>query len=255
VIVGLLHPGEMGAAVGATLRAAGHEVLWVSRGRSAASAERAQRAGLVDAQSIDALSAHAELILSICPPSAAETVVRAVGPGFDGVYVDANAVAPATALRLSRLVGRFVDGGIVGGPPSPREHPRLYLSGAQSDAVAALFAGTDVDARVLDGGVGTASALKMAYAAWTKGTAALLLAIRAMARAEGVEEALLAEWAASQPGLEQRSEGAARSALSKGGRWVGEMHEIADAFAADGLPEGFHRAAAEVFEGPAGGSA
>jgi len=87
----------------------------------------------------------------------------------------------------------------------------------------------------------------MAYAAWTKGTAALLLAIRALARVEGVEDALLAEWERSQPDLPGGSEAAARSAVAKGWRWVGEMEEIADTFAAAGLPDGFHRAAAEIY--------
>ena len=92
-----------------------------------------------------------------------------------------------------------------------------------------------------------ASALKMAYASWTKGSAALLLAARALARAEGVEEALLAEWGISQPGLAERSARAAGSAAAKGWRWVAEMEEIAAAMAAAGLPDGFHQAAAEVY--------
>ena len=87
----------------------------------------------------------------------------------------------------------------------------------------------------------------MAFAAWTKGTAALLLAVRALARAEGVEEALLEEWQLSLPQLAARSDRAARSALGKGWRWVGEMHEIARTFAAAGLPAGFHEAAAEIY--------
>jgi hypothetical protein len=87
----------------------------------------------------------------------------------------------------------------------------------------------------------------MAYASWTKGSAALLLAARALARAEGVEEALLAEWGISQPGLTQRSARAAGSAAAKGWRWVAEMQEIAAAIAAAGLPDGFHQAAAEIY--------
>jgi hypothetical protein len=94
---------------------------------------------------------------------------------------------------------------------------------------------------------GPASALKMAFAAWTKGTAAMLIAIRALARAEGVEEALLDEWRLSVPELIDRSAAAARSADRKGWRWVAEMEEIASTFAAAGLPDGFHKAAAEVF--------
>jgi hypothetical protein len=87
----------------------------------------------------------------------------------------------------------------------------------------------------------------MTYAAWTKGTAALLLAIGELARAEGVEPALHEEWRISLPDLPDRSQRAARSAQAKGWRWVGEMEEIAATFDAAGLPDGFHRAAAEVF--------
>src|SRR5262249_54250264 len=84
---------------------------------------------------------------------------------------------------------------------------RLYLSGAEAGLVAGLFSGSFVDARVLPGEVGTASAVKMAYAAWTKGTAALLLAIGELARAEGVEGALHEEWRVSLPGLPERGGG------------------------------------------------
>jgi hypothetical protein len=144
---------------------------------------------------------------------------------------------------------RFVDGGIVGPPPERAGTTRLYLSGPDAGAVAAAFDGTCVEAPVLGTAPGTASALKMAYAAWTKGTAALLLAIGATARANGVEEALVAEWERSQPGLVQRSAQAVDAAAHKGWRWVGEMDEIAATFAAAGEPDGFHRAAAEVFRG------
>jgi hypothetical protein len=89
--------------------------------------------------------------------------------------------------------------------------------------------------------------VKMAYASWTKGSAALLLAARAMARAQGVEDVLLAEWGQSQAGLQERSARAVRSATSKGWRWVAEMEEIASTMGAAGLPEGFHQAAAEIY--------
>jgi len=113
--------------------------------------------------------------------------------------------------------------------------------------VAALFAGTNLEARVLSGESGAASALKAAYAGWTKGSAALLLTMRELARAEGVEDALLEEWRLSIPELEEHVAGAERSARRKGWRWVGEMEEIAQSMAAHDLPTGFHKAAAEVF--------
>jgi 3-hydroxyisobutyrate dehydrogenase-like beta-hydroxyacid dehydrogenase len=242
--VGLLHPGEMGSALGAALLEAGHDVLWASEGRSAQTAERAGR--FEDAGDAATLAQRADVILSVCPPHAAGDVLRSV-PEFDGVYVDANAVSPATARGLAAEKPLFVDGGIIGPPPREAGTTRLYLSGPEAASVTRLFDGTNVDARLLSTEVGDASALKMTYAAWSKGSAALLLAIRATARAEGIEDRLLSEWSLSIPGLEARSEGAERSAEAKGWRWVGEMEEIAATFGAAGQPEGFHQAAAEIF--------
>jgi 3-hydroxyisobutyrate dehydrogenase-like beta-hydroxyacid dehydrogenase len=248
--IGLLHPGEMGAAIGAVLRGRGQRVVWASEERSADTRKRADEAGLEDAGSVEELVRRSEVILSVCPPHAALEVAGSVA-GFRGVFVDANAIAPATAREVAAVVaaggGESVDGGIIGPPPRAAGATRLYLSGGEAEAVACLFAGSVVDARVLSGELGTASALKMAYAAWTKGTAALLLAIGELARAEGVESALHEEWRLSLPDLNERSQRAARSAQAKGWRWVGEMEEIASTFAAAGLPDGFHRAAAEVF--------
>jgi len=252
--IGLLHPGEMGAAVGAVLRGHGHRVLWASAWRSRETRSRAEAAGLGDAGSLEELVRRSEIILSVCPPHAALEVAGSVA-GFRGLFVDANAIAPATAREVEGVVvaggGDCVDGGIVGPPPREDGTTRLYLSGPAAESVAALFAGSLLDARVVSGEVGTASALKMAYAAWTKGTAALLLAIGELARAEGVEQALQEEWRLSLPDLPERSERAARSARAKGWRWVAEMEEIASTFDAAGLPPGFHRAAAEVFRSSA----
>jgi 3-hydroxyisobutyrate dehydrogenase-like beta-hydroxyacid dehydrogenase len=244
--VGLLHPGEMGAALGAVLRATGTPVLWASDGRSAETAGRAQEAGLEDVASVDELVRRCDVILSVCPPHAALDVARSVA-GFTGVYVDANAISPASAHAVADAVARVVDGGIVGPPPRDRGTTRLYLSGVEADAVAALFAGTALEPRIVSEEIGAASAVKMAYAAWTKGTAALLLAVRSLARSEGVEAALLEEWELSLPDLPERSLRAAQSAATKGWRWVGEMEEIAATFATAGLPDGFHLAAADVF--------
>jgi 3-hydroxyisobutyrate dehydrogenase-like beta-hydroxyacid dehydrogenase len=248
--IGVVHPGEMGAPLGARLREAGHDVLWAGEGRSAATGERAAAAGMCDAGTLAALTASADVVVSVCPPHAAVDVARAVA-GFTGVFVDANAVSPATAAAIRAVVedggGRFVDGGIVGPPPERPGTTRLFLSGAEADTVAAAFTGTAVEAVVLGPDTGRASALKMAYAAWTKGTAAMLLAIRATVRAEGVEDALLEEWARSQPDATGRSEAAEDAAARKGWRWIAEMEEIAATFAAAGQPEGFHRAAADVF--------
>ena len=239
--IGLLHPGEMGAAVGDVLVERGHEVLWASTGRSDATRSRA--AAFTDAGTVQALAARAEAIVSICPPHAAGDVAGSVGV-FGGLYLDANAVSPRTAQRLAARFPRYVDGGIVGGPPrEPGTH--LYLSGPLAGEAAALFEGSLLEPRI----VADASALKMAYSAWSKGSAALLLATRDVADRYGVGEALAVEWDESVPELRSRLARAERSAAAKGWRWIGEMEEIADTFAAAGAPEGFHRAAAEVYRG------
>jgi len=245
-VVGLLHPGEMGAAVGGVLSGRGETVLWASAGRSAATAERAQAAGLEDAGDIGEVCRRSEILLSICPPHAALDVAREAS-AFTGIYVDANAIAPATAREVGAVQPRLVDGGIVGPPPTGAGTTRLYLAGGETAEVVALFSGTSLDARAISDEVGAASALKAAYAGWTKGSAALLLTIRELARAEGVEDALLEERRLSIPELEERLAGAERSARRKGWRWIGEMEEIAHSVAAQNLPAGFHQAAAEVF--------
>src|SRR5881628_3659825 len=124
--------------------------------------------------------------------------------------------------------------------------------------IAAILTAGPLQAIVVPGGPGAASTVKMAYASWTKGSAALLLAVCALASAEGVEDALVREWKISQPDLSARAEGAARSNAKKAWRFVGEMEEIAATFAAAGLPDAFHQGAAEIYrrmevykEGPA----
>jgi 3-hydroxyisobutyrate dehydrogenase-like beta-hydroxyacid dehydrogenase len=250
----------MGAAVGQCLAAAGHQVLWVPQGRGPASAARAQAAGLTGVDLAE-LVGRVQVIMSVCPPHAAlDTARQVAGAGFGGLYVDANAISPATAGEVAGIVARggagYVDGGIIGTPPVAPGFIRLYLSGPRADEVGELFKGSPVDTRVVDvgqngagavGAIGAASAVKMAYASFTKGSAALLLAARALARAQGVEDVLLAEWGISQPGLEERSARAAGSAVSKGWRWVAEMEEIAVTMGAVGLPTGFHQAAAEIY--------
>src|SRR5258708_593827 len=194
-VIAVLHPGEMGAAVGACLAAARHDVLWVSDDRSDETAARADDAGLADAGPLQAAVASASVILSICPPHAALDVARAIR-GFRGCYVDANAISPQTASGVAAIVeaggATYVDGGIIGPPPVTSGSTRLYLSGNDAGSVQALFRGTALDARIVaGGGAFGASAVKMAYAAWTKGSAALLLAARELGERSGVSGALL----------------------------------------------------------------
>ena len=249
--VGLLHPGAMGVTVGAAVRAP-VRVVWASEGRSRETRARATGAGFEDLGTLAGVASAADAVLSVCPPHGALALAEAVAAtGFDGLYLDANAVSPATALEIAEAAAaggaRFVDGGIIGPPAVRPGTTRLYLSGDAAAETAALFGDSALEAIDLDADVGAASALKMCYAGFTKGSAALLLSLRAAASAYGVETGLLGEWSRSQPGLEKRSARAAATTAPKAWRFAGEMEEIASTLEAAGLPAGFHRAAAEAY--------
>lgn len=245
----VLHPGEMGSSIAAALIDTGCEVSWSSQNRSELTRQRAERVGLREAKSMtDALS-DADIVFSICPPEFASEMARDVcNGGFAGIYVDCNAISPQRSRDVGSTFGsQYVDGGIIGPPAWRSGATRLYLSGKHAERISDLFSNSMVDAKVVDDQVGSASALKMCYAAYTKGTSALLLAIRAMARSEGVTGHLLAEWEISQPGVQRRSEGSARGSAPKAWRFSGEMLEIAKSLSDNGLPSGFHEAAASVY--------
>ena len=249
--VALLHPGNMGVTIGAAAATSGARVLWVSDQRGEATRRRAAQAGLADAGNLNSALAQSDIVLAVCPPHAAVAVAEQVAAQkFAGVYVDANAVSRATAEHIGEIVTRsgasFVDGGIIGSPVKQPGTTRLYLSGPHAKDAAELFSKSMLDARAIGLQPGAASALKVAYASWTKGTDAMLLAIRTYAAHEGVDGALLEEWRISQPLLEKRCDRAAAMATPKAWRYVGEMEEIAEAFENAGLPGGFHQAAAEL---------
>ncbi len=252
-IVGVIHPGAMGASLGAAARAGAERVLWASEGRSAATRARADDAGLEDVVTLSALVEGADLLISVCPPAAADDVAASVSVrGFSGIYVDANAVSPETARRMARRFAGtsavFVDAGLIGPPPQRAGTTHLHLSGPpEAGRVAGCFEKSPLEAIVLPGPVGAASALKMAFAAWTKGTAALLTSILALAESSGVREPLLEEWSKFEPDLVKRAELTPASVAARAWRFVGEMREIADSFEQAGLPRGFHRAAAEIY--------
>lgn len=251
----LLHPGEMGAAVGGCLVSRGIRVVWASEGRSLASHKRALDAGIEDLKTLESALAESDAVLSICVPSGAFDVAREVAARhFRGIYIDANAISPEHSREIGRMLeaggASFVDGGIIGLPPTPKRITRLYLAGPKAPEIAALFTGSQTEGIAMDGAIGAASALKVCYAAWSKGETALLGIIRALARFEGVDETLLKEWNDSQPGVAQKSEQIAARAF-KAWRWAGEMEEIAASFDAAGLPSGF-LANAEIYRRLAG---
>jgi 3-hydroxyisobutyrate dehydrogenase-like beta-hydroxyacid dehydrogenase len=245
----VLHPGEMGAAVGAAVVQTGARVVWSADGRSPATVERAEKAGLIRAESLaDALDGAAT-VLSVCPPAAADATADAVlALGFTGTFVDANAVAPDRARRIGERVtaagGTAVDGALFG-PRTNRPGSRLLLSGAGAPAVAALFgAEAGVTAVVLAGDVGAASALKMAHSTFQKAARPLAALAFALAAEHGVTEQLLAE--AEGTGSPLAEPRMVSVAASKAWRWEPELHEVVATLDASDLPSGMVAEAAAL---------
>jgi hypothetical protein len=200
------------------------------------------------------------VIISICPPHAAVEVAQEVADALVDqprrpLYVDANAVSPATVQAVAELLGadRVVDGAVIGPPAWEAGRTVLWLSGAAAETVAALFAGSPFDARVLGPGLGAASALKACYAVQSKALPAAWQAIADAAAAYGVQDALSGQLARDGVSLDAMVERLATKAGAKAWRWAGEMDEAADAMAAVGVPDGFSRAAAAVYRRMAGG--
>jgi 3-hydroxyisobutyrate dehydrogenase-like beta-hydroxyacid dehydrogenase len=249
--IGLLHPGRMGAAVGRLLTAAGHRVAWCAAGRSPATAARADEAGLERVADLAGLTAASDVIISLCPPAAAERLAATVAEtGFAGTFVEANAVGPARVRHIAGLFtdARVVDGCVIGPPPSGGATARLYLSGPGPEAarVAELFAGSAVEAIVIDGGIGQASALKMAFGSYNKAASALAAVSHALAGTYGVGDHLLAEArrvTADHLAAPERLSGVAARAW----RWAPEMDEAAATMADAGLPDELALGAAAVF--------
>ena len=248
-VIGLISPGQMGASIGAAASHSATRVIWAGDGRSKASHTRASDAGLENGGTIDRLVKDSDIILSVCPPHDAEDVARQVKQrAFPGLFVDCNAIAPEKSRQIAERFGyqNFVDGGIVGGPAWKSESgTRLYLSGDRSKEIAALFDNSPLETTIIPGEIGAASAMKMVFAAYTKGTTALLAAILGVAEKEGVRSVLESQW--GQTFTEQTYQRVVANS-AKAWRFEGEMQEIAATFENAGLPGGFHTAAAAVFE-------
>jgi len=242
----------MGISVAASAKNSGCEVYWASQGRSAATRERVSKIGLNEVPTVSELCNRCPIILSVCPPHAAEDVANEVlQSGFHGLFVDANAIAPQRTIKIGETMSKagvvFVDGGIIGLAAWKPHTTCLYLSGPRADEVAACFSAGPLDTRVLGSEIGKASALKMCYAANTKGTVALLAAIVATAENLGVREALIEQWRHDDPALPGQVEKRMQMNAPKAWRFVGEMEEISRTFREAGAPGEFHAAAADIY--------
>ncbi|MEV0021787.1 DUF1932 domain-containing protein [Streptomyces atroolivaceus] len=250
-VVTVLHPGSMGAAVTAELVAGGHEVLWVPEERSEDTWRRAREVCATACDSLAEALSRSAVVLSVCPPQAAEDVAAAVAAhAFAGVYVDVNAISPQRVRRIADEIRpgyEVVDGAVFGPPPRERRTARLYLAGAGPavDLVEPLFANSSLDVRRAGEAMGSASALKMAFASYQKAARTLAGVSHALAHAHGVGDQLTAE-AEIMVSAILSDPGFLPSVAARAWRWAPEMEEVADTLRAADLPADMAEATARA---------
>lgn len=248
--VAVLHPGAMGSRLAAELVAAGHRVSWVAEGRSTVSARRADAAGLFAIGWSEV--AGLDVVLASCAPQGAVGVAEAVAAaGFAGLYVEANPTSPAT---LDRVVAALpdaravVDASVIGPPPAAGEGTtHLLVSGpAAVEEVAALWSGTAVVPVPAGDRLGQASAVKCAYATYSKGRQALALLARELAGRADVSDVLAQQ--GFRPGADLLVDSDLAADLAeRAWRWAPEFDEIAATAEAHGVDPGPARAVADVW--------
>jgi len=253
--VGIISPGDMGSAIGGRLARHGVRVVVALDARSERTKSLAASEGLEDVGSVERMVSEASHILSVMVPSeavgAAERVARALqSTGATPIYADLNAISPGTTKRVGEIVeeagARFVDGGIIGGPPRGSVNPRIYASGPHA-AELAVLAEHGLTIPVIGDSVGQASGLKMCYAAMTKGLQALGTELLVTARLLGLDEELRKELTDSQPAVRQWLSRSMLGMPPKAHRWVGEMEEIAATFEQVGLTPKILLGAADMY--------
>jgi 3-hydroxyisobutyrate dehydrogenase-like beta-hydroxyacid dehydrogenase len=251
--LGILHPGEMGISIAASALHGLPAVYWCSEGRSAATRQRAEAHGLSAFATLAEFCHGCDIIIAVCPPHAAVAQARAViAAGYQGIYVDANAISPDTvraiATEMQHAGISFIDGGIIGLPAWQPGKTWLYLSGDEAELVAQCFTSGPLETEVLGGEIGQASALKLCFAAWNKGKTALVTSILAAADSLGVRDALEKQWDIYEPGFSEVTSRRICGVARKAWRFTGEMQEIRDMLAAEQVPAEFFDGAAAVYD-------
>ena len=255
--VAILHPGEMGGAVGGALSENGYDVIVCLENRSKVTLERAQSNALKNVDKIDSAIAEADIVLCIMPPEFGLVTAQQVADamrrtGCTPPYADCNAVAPDTARQMADVINaagaKFIDGSIVGNPPGKGPKPtRFFVSGSDAKLMDE-FDGVGISIKQCGPEVGRGAAVKMCYAGITKGTSALHAALLIAAEGLGVADELFEELTYSQEATLSRMERMTPALPAVSARYIGEMREIAKTLASIGLTGAFHNGAADLYQ-------
>ena len=254
--IGLLSPGHMGHLIGLTLQRSGFNIITSLHDRSTRTKNLSEKANILNVGTIKNLVNESDILLSIVPPQNALEVATTVASeiqssGKTALYVDCNAIAPQTTKKIGSIIIKsgfhFIDGGIIGSPPSKNSITRLYVSGPKANDITLLNTNNFSIIRIGDL-IGTASALKMCYAALTKGTAALQLAQLTVAQILGIDNYLEEELLLSKNDLYTSMKNSLPKLPAKTHRWIEEMNQISLTFKSAGVTGSFHSGAKESYK-------
>lgn len=253
--VAILSPGAMGHAVGRVLAEHGVDIMTCLAGRSERTHRLASAAGFIEMPTLEDLVCEADLVLSILVPVDAEAIACQLAgalkaTGAQPYIADCNAISPMRSAKIETIIqsagGRFIDASIIGPPPGQSAPPRFYVSGIHAEVMLPLD-GKGIVVKSLGETIGRASGIKMCYAALTKGTSTLQVALLTAAESMGLTEELRQELAYSQAAALQSMESTIPRLPPNAHRWVGEMEEIASTFAEVGVTSHFHLGAAAIY--------
>lgn len=258
--IGITSPGDMGQGVAMCIKAMGFNVCMASDGRSARTRSLGEEAGLTDCKSLEKLVETCDMVLSVLDPGSAITNAKAIAAackatGRKIVFVECNAIAPGTMHEITGImegVGcTVVDAGIIGPPPRNGAKQRFYVSGPHAQLMQRINS-DQIQVRIAGEKIGDASAVKMCYAALTKGTTALGTELLIAARKLGVDQVLENEFAGSQADKYDALLKGAAGMPFKAYRWVPEMNEIAKTFGDAGMTPKIYQGASELYAQIAG---
>ncbi|MBA46921.1 MAG: hypothetical protein CL893_02430 [Dehalococcoidia bacterium] len=249
-----MSPGEMGSPIAEQIQNSGIDVISPLKNRSKQTRDRAKKYGIIDSDNLENSIFESDLVISILVPDAAKDLAIQVSKfskklNKEIYFADLNAVSPETVQSMKDILSdskvKFIDGGIIGAPPKGNNIPRVYVSGEHS-AYFTKLDGLGMKVMDMSGDIGSASAMKMAYASITKGYSSLLIAAITLSIRTNNFHHLMDELEFSQSNVFKDLNNL-KSIPSKAHRWIGEMEEISKTFIENNITGDFHKASGSIY--------
>jgi aryl-alcohol dehydrogenase-like predicted oxidoreductase/3-hydroxyisobutyrate dehydrogenase-like beta-hydroxyacid dehydrogenase len=206
--------------------------------------ERAESLGVTAVDSMAALCARSDFIISAVTASNALAVAQlasaSVEPG--SIFLDLNSASPGTkqqaAAALESAGAQYVEAGVMTSVPPYGIRVPMLVGGQHAEVVAQWLTRWGMAANFVSTDIGVASATKMSRSIMIKGLEALVIESFSTARYYGVEEAMVATLKETFPGVDWPRQAAYffMRVAQHGQRRAEEMRESAQTVSETGFP-------------------